>query len=254
MQEEAETAGESLSLFHLGAKQEHPITTELMVNGTSVTMEVDTGVAVSIMSSQQQLKLFPEARIQPSDVKLRTYTKEPIEVLGVMPVQVICGEQRKNLSLVVVQRNGSTLLGRDWLSHLRLDWKSIAYQSKENPKLLEILDKYEEVFRDELGLVDTVQVKLHLKEGCTPKFCRPRPVPFAIKGAVEREIRRLEEAGVLVKVDVSQWATPIVPVPKKNGEFRICGDYKATVNPVLNADQHPLPKPVELFAALTGGQ
>ena len=115
-------------------------------------------------------------------------------MLGVMPVQVIGGEQKKNLPLVVIQGNGDTLLGRDWLSHLRLDWKSIAYQTKENPKLLEILDKYEEVFRDELGLVDMVQVALHLKEGSTPKFCRPCPVPFAIKGAM-KEIRRLEGEG-----------------------------------------------------------
>ena len=120
--------------------------------------------------------------------------------------------------------------------------------------MLEILDKYEEVFHDELGLVDMVPVTLHLKEGSTPKFCRPRPVPFAIKGAVEKEIRCLEGEGVLVKVEMSQWATPIVPVPKKNGEFRICGDYKTNVNPMLNVDQHPLPKPVELFAALIGGQ
>ena len=134
---------------------------------------------------------------------------------------------KENLSLVVDQSNGPTLL--DWLPHLRLDWKHIVHQAKEHPKLLEILDKYEEVFRDELDLVDMVPVKLHLKEGSTRKFCRPCPVPFAIKGVVEKEIRHLEEEGVLVKLETSQWATPIVSVPKKNDEFRICGDYKTTI-------------------------
>ena len=57
-----------------------------------------------------------------------------------------------------------------------------------------------------------------------------------------------------MKVETSQQATPIVPVPKKDGKICICGDYKTTVNHVLNVDQHPLPKPVELFAALIGGQ
>ena len=46
---------------------------------------------------------------------------------------------------------------------------------------------------------------------------------------------------------------PIVPVPKGDGYFRICGDYKITINEALEIDQHPLPKPDELFAALTGG-
>ena len=52
----------------------------------------------------------------------------------------------------------------------------------------------------------------------------------------------------------SKWAVPIVPVPKKDGTLRICGDFKFTVNPYLDVDQHPLPKPTELFACLTGGQ
>lgn len=48
-------------------KSTQAITTEIIVNGTPITMKVDTGAAVSTMSSQQKLKLFPEARIQPSD-------------------------------------------------------------------------------------------------------------------------------------------------------------------------------------------
>ena len=79
-------------------------------------------------------------------------------------------------------------------------------------------------------------------------------MPFAIKEAVGAELDRLECEGILKKVDHSVWAAPIVVVPKKDGRFRICGDYKVTVNRSLDIDQYPLPKPADLFATLAGGQ
>ena len=75
-----------------------------------------------------------------------------------------------------------------------------------------------------------------------------------MKAAVEEELDRLERIGVLEKVDHSDWAAPIVAVPKNDGHVRLCGDYKVTVNPVLDVDQYPLPRPTDLFAILAGGQ
>lgn len=60
--------------------------------------------------------------------------------------------------------------------------------------------------------------------------------------------------GILEKVDTSEWATPIVPVPKKNGKVRICGDFKVTLNPQLNVDKYPLPKIEDIFASLSNGE
>ena len=49
-------------------------------------------------------------------------------------------------------------------------------------------------------------------------------------------------------------ATPIVIVLKGDDQLRICGDYSVTVNPHLDVNQYPLPKPDDLFAILVGGQ
>jgi len=93
-----------------------------------------------------------------------------------------------------------------------------------------------------------------VKKGTRPVFFRPRPVPFAIKGGLEDELKRLQSAGIVEKVSHSDWAAPIVTVLKGESKLRMCGDYKMTVNPHLNIDQHSLPKPDDLFASLAGGQ
>ena len=69
-----------------------------------------------------------------------------------------------------------------------------------------------------------------------------------------KELDRLKEAGILRRVDHSEWAAPTVPTPKKDGAIRICGDFKVTINPALRIDQHPLPKPSDLVASLMGGK
>ena len=98
------------------------------------------------------------------------------------------------------------------------------------------------------------KVKLHLKSGATPKFVKARPVPFALRPKVVASLEKLEQKGVLEKVTYSEWGSPIVVVPKKTGGVRICGDYKVTLNQVSDVDQHPLPKPSDLFATLAGGK
>ena len=82
-----------------------------------------------------------------------------------------------------------------------------------------LLKKHEEIFRDELGTVTSCKAKLQVQDDAQPKFCKARTVPFAIKEPIEQELARLEATGILEKVTHSDWAAPIVPVPKKDGKF-----------------------------------
>ena len=121
-------------------------------------------------------------------------------------------------------------------------------------QLRDILTKYKSVFTEDNGKVKGMKATLTLKENAKAKFCKARPVPYALKEKVEQELDRLEKEGIIQKVDHSDWATPIVAVPKGNNSVRICGDYKTTVNPQLKVDQYPLPRIDDIFASLAGGQ
>ena len=83
---------------------------------------------------------------------------------------------------------------------------------------------------------------------------KARPLPYALRDRVGLELDRLEQDGILTKVSHSDWATPVVPIPKKDGSVRTCGDFKVTVNPQLKVDQYPLPRIDDIFASLGGGK
>ena len=73
-----EADDDELPLLVLGTGSITPIQVDVSLNGVPVTMEVDTGAAVSVMSRRQQEELFPGAELQPSRILLRTYTAERV--------------------------------------------------------------------------------------------------------------------------------------------------------------------------------
>ena len=102
--------------------------------------------------------------------------------------------------------------------------------SSPKERLDVMLGKYSDVFENELGTFTSAKAKLALKDDSQARFLKARPMPYALKPKVEEEPRRLQNEGILTKVEWSEWATPIVPVPKKDGSIRLRGDYKITVN------------------------
>ena len=230
---------EDFTIFKVGGQGLNPIVVTMGVNGQQLTMEVDTGAAVSVISDTTQAKLFPKCRLDSTSAILTTYTGEQMPVVGQMKVEVSYQKQSARLTLYVVKGQGPSLLGRDWLRQIRLDWKSIGMASLSS-KTEALVGKFPEVFEEGLGLMNTFEASLHLKPEYRPKFHKARPVPFALKQAIDRELDRLEGEGIIDKVSHSHWAAPVVPVPKGDGQIRLCGDYKVTINPVLEVDQYKL--------------
>ena len=78
-------------------------------------------------------------------------------------------------------------------------------------------------------------------------------MPLSSLEAVERELTRLEEVGVISPISHANWTAPIVAVKKSNGNIRICGDFSTGLNDALESHQYPLPLPETIFATLNGG-
>ena len=81
-----------------------------------------------------------------------------------------------------------------------------------------------------MGLVKGTSAKIQLKSGDQARFCKATSVLYALRPRLEQELERVERTGVIEPVEFSEWAAPIVPIVKRDGSVRICGDYKFTVN------------------------
>ena len=99
------------------------IIVELLIDGIPVKMTLDTGAAVSVISSEMCQELLPQLTLKQSNLLLKTYTGEPLKLEGEATVNVNYQGQRFTLPLVVVTGNGPPLLGRNWLQHVKLNWK-----------------------------------------------------------------------------------------------------------------------------------
>ena len=238
-------------------KRSAPYMLDIELNNIPVQMELDTGAAVSIISESTYDDIRQRSFVsllQPADSTLRTYTGHEIEVLGITKIKVRYEKKKLHLSIHVVKGSGPSLLGRDWLTHLEVNLKHInTIESDHAESVQRLLDKYPSVFKGELGCLKGAKVRLNVYPDARPKFYKPRSVPFIQKDQVNSELDNLLKLGVISPVQFSSWAAPIVPVLKKSGKTRICGDYKLTINQASPTDSYPLPIIEEIFANLSGG-
>lgn len=97
----------------------------LQLSGQELPMEIDTGVAVSLISLTTKRRVFPKTPLSKPALCMRTYMEEPIVVTGQMRVEVKYQDYVGRHDLHVVEGNEPSLLGRDWLNHIQQNWVNI---------------------------------------------------------------------------------------------------------------------------------
>lgn len=122
------------------------------------------------MSEKVFKRQFPRKSIKKSDVELKTYTGEPVKIVGETTIQVGYQDQQpQELTLVIVKGSGPSLLGRNWLQHFRLDWHHIKSIGSQKNSLTALLDEYNDIFADELGTIKPFKAKLSVERTSFPQ-------------------------------------------------------------------------------------
>ena len=112
---------------------------------------------------------------------------------------------------------------------------------------LELVNRNQDVFSSLPGHTQVVQHEIRTLPGKTVNQ-RPYRVPEARKVAIQEEVRKMLELGV-VEESQSAWSSPIVLVPKPDGSVRFCNDYRK-LNDVSEFDAYPMPRVDDLIDSL----
>ena len=122
--EVGEPEGAEYSMYNITHKKgDDSIYIDVTMNGIHVKMELDTGSGLTIINEQMYLKITKPNQLNPlqkTDIILKTYTGEKIDIFG--SAQVVACYQGKEvvLPVQVVKGVGPNLLGRDWINQLKV--------------------------------------------------------------------------------------------------------------------------------------
>ncbi|KAF2900540.1 hypothetical protein ILUMI_05646 [Ignelater luminosus] len=168
-------------------KYVEPVKIEVLVNNE--LMEIDAGAGVNI-----RVSMYTKDMVKPEGEFLAQVKYKDIEV--------------ENCRIIVVRDGSAYIIGRDLLKLFKIiidcdDSKRALniIEKTDNRDLNILLKKYEALFKEELGCFIHEKVDLKIEPNVKPVFVKPRPIPFAFKEQINKELNELEKRGVISKIE-----------------------------------------------------
>ncbi|XP_062549099.1 uncharacterized protein LOC134213789 isoform X2 [Armigeres subalbatus] len=215
---------------------------DVLIHGYNVSMEIDTGSAVAVISEMLYKRLFRGINIARCGKKLVVVNGSSISVIGQIYVKVELNGMHAETNLIILKtsKDFTPLLGRNWLKLFYPNWKdgfkqfhslkSITCMETPEQQLSTIRQRYAKVFDEDLTEPITgYEAELTFKSE-QPIFKKAYQVPYKIKDKFLKHLELLERQDVITPVLASEWASPVIAIIKKDGEIRMVLVGKHTTN------------------------
>lgn len=119
--------------------------------------------------------------------------------------------------------------------------------STQQEDLAKLKEQFADVISDVPGITTMIEHRIETGDA-NPIRLPPYRIPQALQGTLREEIRDMLANGI-IQPSTSDWAAPIILVPKKDGSKRLCVDFRK-LNHVTKADPYPIPRVEELINCL----
>ncbi|XP_053739631.1 uncharacterized protein K02A2.6-like [Synchiropus splendidus] len=225
-------------------------------NTTTLELIVDTGASVSILPETLYQQYLSQCPLTEPKVKLVTYAKQNLPVVGCLRVVVSlpCQTHRVNATFYIV-KSGSPLLGLDLIKALKMSIieGKVHHSKMKNAVVPSDMPQptVNNVALEGLGCVKGFIHKVQVNKSVPPVRQKLRRLPLSVRNEVTEELKRLLHEGIIERVDASEWVSPLVVVRKRGGKIRLCVDLREPNKSVI-MDCYPLPHMEDLFSELAG--
>ena len=235
---------DSAFLDAMTTKEDSSWNITVTLNNKPTEFKLDMGAAVTAIS-EETFKTLPMLQLTKPCKILSGPTRQKLNVLGQFTATLSHNNTNTEQEVFVIQGLQNNLLGLPAITALQLLCRIQATYAED------IFNQFHDVFTGLGNLGDEYHIKLE-PEAQPVALHTSRNVPLPLRAKVQDELNRMEQGGVILKVDdPTPWCSGIVVVPKKLGAIRICVDLKKLNENVLR-EVHPLPKVEETLALLAG--
>ncbi len=254
--ESSESSSEEEFLFTLKPTRKHNTAPQvpISVNNTSVMMVIDTSASIDIIDELAFHTLCQNTPItlQHSTTRIFAYgAKTQLPIMGKFDATLDCSTGSTNSQIYVIEGNFGCLLSYQTASALGLIRINVNKLQPEYTGHEQLLREYTHLF-DGIGTLKNFEVKLHIDENVPPVAQPPRRIPFHMRQKVSEALEQLERNGIIEKVvDATPWVSPLVVIPKKDGDVRLCVDMRMP-NKAIQRERHPTPTVDDLILKLNG--
>ena len=119
-------------------------------------------------------------------------------------------------------------------------------------RVMALLEKYSTVFEGKLGQISATEHHINLKPGTIPILQQPYRAGPEKREHIREQIEYQLAAGVIEPAQ-SEWASPVLLAPKKDGQQRFCIDFRR-LNAATVPDAYPLPRMDDCIDSLAGAK
>ena len=100
---------------------------------------------------------------------------------------------------------------------------------------------------------DLFEHEIPLKLDAKPFRQKQRPINPTLAPKMQEELMKLRDAGIIKPIRHSSWVSNLVPVRKKNGDIRLCVDFR-NLNLSSLKDNYGLPNMEAMLQKVTGSE